>query len=135
MAKIYTSRTATKNYHILRHMFERMRDKWGVFDGFRSKKNYNKAGRPLNKETDFNESLIKWQLELVSLSLIHESEILSIGSLLMILNWCISKQKENDKFDYGKVNISRRAAVNSGWLLTGDLIYLENCNFGEISTE
>jgi hypothetical protein len=139
--KTYVNRTDQKNYHIMRHVFERLRDTCGVFDGYREKVNYSKTGapkklKPGSPESQFDIHVILWQEELIKQGLLEPEEMISPASVLMHIRWAITKQPANKSFRIAHAAFMRRAAVNAYWLLTADLVEIEKSNFfGVTSSE
>jgi hypothetical protein len=134
----YVNRVDQKNYHIMRHVFERLRETCGVYDGLRSMVNYSKTGSPkkLRVRVEAGKSirlidvhLVHWQEELINQGLILPEEMLSSSSVEMMIAWCVATQKETKTFAMQKVALTRRAAMNAYWLLSADLIELEKSNF------
>lgn len=134
---LFTSETEYKNTIILRHYFTRLRETFGVFDGFRSGKNYTQKGKPHQLKYGHMESydlhVMKWQKELLDEGLIKEDHILSPGSIVMMVNWTLTKQLASyEKFDLNRVALGRTAASAAYWLLPADRNLLEEFNFGKI---
>ena len=131
---LYVNRVDQKNYHIMRHVFERLRDSCGVYDGLRGAKNYAKGGIPRKLKAGFPGSpycvhMIAWQKELIKGGLLSFEEVLAPASVLMHIRWAITMQKFSPTFRLEQAAFARRAAVNAYWLLTADLIKIEDANF------
>ena len=131
----YVNRTDQKNYHILRHIFERMRDTCGVFDGHRGQVNYTSVGKPKNMpwgapESQWDVHVVEWQKELIRDGSITAEDVLSPGSIYKFVRLTVTRQNATHTFRTATVAMGRRAAVNAYWLLTADLIKIEEANFG-----
>jgi hypothetical protein len=136
----YANKTDQKNYHILRHVFERMRQTCGVYDGLRGRTNYTKNGKAKkipwgSPESLWDAHVVEWQKELIREGLIKPEDVLSPGTLYSYFRWTVTCQKETSTFRHSVAAIGRRAAVNAYWLLTADLIKIEEANFGVTSSE
>jgi hypothetical protein len=135
---LFMGRTMVKNTIIMRHLFTRMRECFGPYDGMRGGHNYNRKGVPRKIPGGGPESLwdvhvVKWQHELVIEQLIEPKEILSVGSIMMIINWVLTTQPLNATWKIGSAAKYRAAAVQAGWLLTMDLIKLEEMNYKDVT--
>ena len=139
----FGSRSEVKNFIILRHIFESLRDEFGPWDGFDRGKNriYSGFGRPRvflgkNGQVEWYDRLKLYQTQIVNLDYISEKEKISASSVQMWINWCLTVQEyvpEKKTFAFKMVATSRRSAGIAYWLLTKDLIKLEKCNFDNVN--
>jgi hypothetical protein len=131
---IYMGRTQIKNAIIQRHLFDRLVQTCGPFDGRRGANNYKRSGMPINlrwggPETPFDVHMLAWQMELVDAGLIELGEILSPASICMIMKWAITAQQADEVWKTSRIVGNRRHAIAAGWLLALDVIELEKLNF------
>jgi len=128
------SRTDVKNYTIMRHIFERLREQFGPYDHFRGGLNYKKVGVPYQlpaagPKSPYDIHVVKWQLELIDAELITFAEIIAPASVYMHTQWALTHAPINELWKVQRIANSRRPAQMSGWLLTSDLIALEALNY------
>ncbi len=132
---LFMNKADAKNYMIMRHVFERLRDTCGVFDGMRGAVNYARSGVPramkLGQAKSFDVHMVEWQMELVREGHIQPKGMLAPASIMMHIAWAITAQKYSATFRVHQATVIRRAAVNAGWLLIADLVKLEELNFPE----
>jgi hypothetical protein len=129
----FMGRTSVKNTIIFRHVMLRMCQCLGPWDGLRSATNYRKSGRsnsmPWNgPSSPWDVHVMTWQLELVADELIEPKEMLSPASIAMYIKWAITTQPLNATWKIRRAAWARAIAVQAGWLLTMDLIKLEEMN-------
>jgi hypothetical protein len=129
----FLRRTQVKNQLIMRHIFDRLVETCGPYDGLGAAKNYKKSGMPLKlkwggPETDFDVHLLAWQLELVEDGLIERDEMLSMASLVLALRWAVTAQPATELWRAGRIIFWRRPAAQAGWLLLRDQLALEEKN-------
>ena len=132
--KTFINKADTKNYLIMRHIFERLRDTCGIFDGHREAVNYSCSGKPNvlpwgGPTSQYDIHVVEWQMELVRDCKIQANEILAPASIIMHTRWAITKQRFSKTFRLHQAAVIRRAAVNAYWLLNIDLIEIERSNF------
>lgn len=130
----FLCRTQAKNQLIMRHLFDRLVETCGPYDGLGAAINYRKSGMP-NKlkwggpETPFDAHILAWELELVEHGVINREEILGMASIGMNIRWAITSQRATDLWRAGRIILNRRPAAQAGWLLMRDQIKLEELNF------
>lgn len=138
-SKNFADRTQAKNSIILRHVFERLRETCGPWDGLRGNHCYKKSGQPVKlkwngPDTPYDVHIMDWQLELVESGLIEPKEVLSPASISMCLKWAITRQKLDAHWKVDRVTRHRRPAIQAGWLLHMDVVELEKLNFTGVTT-
>jgi len=131
---LFTSRTQAKNSIILRHVFERLREVCGPYDGLRGAHCYKKSSEPRKlfwggPATPFDIHVMDWQLELVEEGLITKQEVLSPGSIVMHMKWAIANSCFKELWKVNRMTFARRPALQAGWLLVQDQLALEKLNF------
>jgi len=130
----FLGRTQIKNHLIMRHIYERLVETCGPYDGLGAGKNYKKTGMPLKlkwggPETDFDAHILAWELELVDEGLIERSEMLGMGSMVLAMKWAVTSQPADDLWRVQQIMKWRRPAAQAGWLLLRDQLTLEEKNF------
>lgn len=130
----FLGRTQVKNQLIMRHIFDRLVETCGPFDGLGAAVNYRKSGMPVKlkwggPETPFDVHVLSWELELVEAGYIEREEILSLASIVMSLRWAITSQLATELWRANRIIRYRRPAIQAGWLLVRDQLKLEELNF------
>ena len=130
----FLSRNQAKNQIIMRHIYERLTEIAGPYDGIAGAKNYNKSGRPLKlkwggPETMFDVHVVAWQQELIDAGIIRREEVLSPASVCMIMKWTITRQVADGLWKARNIACWRRPAIQAGWLLFKDIVELEKLNY------
>jgi hypothetical protein len=138
-SKNFTDRVQAKNSVILRHVFERLRESCGPWDGIRGNHCYKKSGMPVKlkwggPQTPFDVHVLDWQMELVKAGLIEAGEVLSPASICMCMKWAITGQALGSLWKVNMMTRARRPAIQAGWLLHMDVIRLEKLNFDAVTT-
>jgi len=84
--------------------------------------------------TAWDVHVIAWQQELVDAELIEPKEMWSPASIRMTIGWILTNQSLNSIWKINKTAWCRLCAVQAGWLLTMDLVKLEELNYKDVTT-
>lgn len=130
----FLRRAQVKNQLIMRHIFDRLVETCGPYDGLGAQLNYKKSIMPVKlkwggPKTPFDVHVLAWQLELVKDELISREEVLSPASICMAMKWAATSQLAKDLEVTSNIIYWRRPAVQAGWLLVRDQLKLEELNF------
>jgi hypothetical protein len=134
----FMGRTSVKNSIIIRHILTRMCECLGPWDGLRSAANYSKSGKAKKMpwgapDSPWDVHVVAWQHELVADGLIDPKEMLSPGYVYLCIRNVVTTKSLNAAWKSRRAAWARAIAVQAGWLLTMDLIKLEEINYKDVT--